>query len=248
MTQQTALSRYDFTFHGAALSALGEGALWWPEQSLLVVSDLHMGKSERHARRGGAALPPYEARDTIERLANLVTSTAVRNVICLGDSFDDDAAASALEPQAKDQLQALTQNYNWVWIEGNHDPAPSCYPGTSAAEITCGPLVFRHIATEGPNTEARGEVSGHYHPKAMLKGQSRPSFLVDEQRLILPAFGTYTGGLNCDAPVLQNLMGPNALAILTGPTPLACPLNELQNKRGFERTRARSFRPTRGRS
>ena len=227
MTPTSQISGYDFTFCGAALTALGQGALWWSDQSLLVVSDLHLGKSERHARRGGAALPPYEARDTLERLAGLLSATKAQNVICLGDSFDDDAAALALEPAARSQLNALSEPLNWTWIEGNHDPAPACFPGTSTSEHIIGPLVFRHIAAEETAATPLGEVSGHYHPKATLKGQSRRAFLLSEHRLILPAFGTYTGGLSSTAPVLRSLMGDNALAILTGPRPMACPLDRL---------------------
>lgn len=187
---------------------------------MLVVSDLHLGKSERMARLGGAALPPYEAIETLERLEADIAANGARVVVCLGDSFDDAAAAAGLDARIGDWLVRLQAGRRWVWIEGNHDPGPVALGGTHLAEMAAGPLVFRHIAEPG----TRGEVSGHYHPKARIASVSRRCFLVDRARLILPAYGTYTGGLRSDAPVLAGLMGPDALAILTGPVVRAIPM------------------------
>ena len=140
-------------------------------------------------------------------------------ILATGD-LSQDASLAAYERlrDALSQFDAPT-----YWIEGNHDPGPLDLPGTHRAEVTEGGLVFRHIATP-----AAGEVSGHYHPKARLglRGGSvtRPCFLVDRTRIILPAFGTYTGGLKTTAPELETLMGPEALAILTGKTAHAIPM------------------------
>ena len=109
---------------------------------------------------------------------------------------------------------------DWTWIEGNHDAGPVDVGGTHRAILTLGPLTFRHIA----EARASGEVSGHYHPKARLGGTARPCFLVDRDRLILPAYGHYTGGLPCEDAVLQSLMRPQALAILTGPRAIPLPM------------------------
>ncbi|MEY8800801.1 ligase-associated DNA damage response endonuclease PdeM [Leisingera sp. XS_AS12] len=214
------MTGYDFTLAGARLTALASGALWWADHRLLCVSDLHLGKSERHARCGGSPLPPYEGRDTLRRLETLVTALDPATVISLGDSFDDDAAARTLPAAELDQLRSLMGRRRWIWIEGNHDPAPVAFGGETLAELACGPLTFRHIAAPA----ARAEVSGHYHPKARLRSAARPCFLLDRSRLILPAFGTYTGGLRSSAPALTALMAPDALAILTGPTALPVPM------------------------
>lgn len=215
---------FDFTLAGARLTALASGALWWPDHELLCVSDLHLGKAERHARRGGAPLPPYETRDTLQRLSEALQLTRPRMVICLGDSFDDLAAARALPEPERLQLTGLQAGRRWIWIEGNHDPGPVDLGGTHLDTLTLGPLTFRHIAEPG----ARGEVSGHYHPKAQVKTRlrtiSRPAFLLDRDRLILPAFGTFTGGLRSTDPALARLMRPEALAILTGPSAQPVPM------------------------
>ncbi|WP_415921228.1 ligase-associated DNA damage response endonuclease PdeM [Tateyamaria sp. SN6-1] len=214
----------DLTLAGSALKALGSGALFWPAHSLLCVSDLHLGKAERIARRGGAQLPPYETRDTLTRLAADLDSTGARQVICLGDSFDDRTAAHALPEEERLWITRLQAGRTWIWIEGNHDPGPLEFGGTHRSEMVIGPLTFRHIA----QGDATGEVSGHYHPKATLhtrgRAVTRPAFLLDEQRLILPAYGTYTGGLRSHHPALATLMSPDALAILTGRTPVTIPL------------------------
>ncbi|AHD01628.1 ligase-associated DNA damage response endonuclease PdeM [Leisingera methylohalidivorans] len=214
------MTGFDFILAGARLTALGSGALWWAEHRLLCVSDLHLGKSERHARRGGSALPPYEGRDTLTRLDKLVADLNPATVVCLGDSFDDNAAAAALPEADRNQFQDLMRHRRWIWIEGNHDPAPTGLGGEHHATLPLGPLTFRHIAA--PSADA--EVSGHYHPKARVRSQSRPAFLLDASRLILPAFGTYTGGLRSTDPALTSLMAPNALAILTGPRALPVPM------------------------
>ena len=214
----------DLTLAGATLRALGSGALFWPDQSLLCISDLHLGKSERIARRGGSQLPPYETQDTLHRLTTDIEHTQARTVICLGDSFDDRAAAEALPEDDRLWIARLQAGREWVWIEGNHDPGPLEFGGAHRADLTIGPLTFRHIAQSG----AAGEVSGHYHPKATLhtrgRAVTRPAFLLDDQRLIMPAYGTYTGGLRSHDPALSCLMSPNAHAILTGQTPVTIPL------------------------
>ena len=214
----------DLSLRGAALKAMGSGALFWPDRALLCISDLHLGKAERTARRGGAQLPPYETRDTLTRLAADLDATGARHVICLGDSFDDRAAADALPEDERLWITRLQAGRTWVWIEGNHDPGPLEFGGTHMAEAAIGPLTFRHIA----QADAMGEVSGHYHPKATLhtrgRAVTRPAFLVDNQRLILPAYGTYTGGLRSHDPALACLMAPDAHAILTGQRPVTIPL------------------------
>jgi DNA ligase-associated metallophosphoesterase len=218
------MNDFDFIFCGASLKALPSGALWWPENALFCVSDLHLGKSERVARRTGQALPPYETRDTLDRLEKDLAATNARLVICLGDSFDDLVAAGCLPDRARLWINKLQTGRRWVWIEGNHDPGPVDFGGEHRNRIEIGGLTFRHVAT----TEPRGEVSGHYHPKARLhaKGRiiTRPAFIYDTDRLLLPAYGTYTGGLNTDSDILSGLMHDTAYAILTGPVPTRIPM------------------------
>ncbi len=215
---------HPFTLAGAPLIALPTGALYWPEENLLCVSDLHLGKSERRARLGAGALPPYETRDTLTRLEADLRITGAKTVICLGDSFDDTAAAGALSDAEKLWIATLQSGRRWVWIEGNHDPGPVDLGGAHLAELPIPPLTFRHIARPG----ASGELSGHYHPKAQVKTRgrsvSRPAFLIDSDRVILPAYGTYTGGLRSDNPALTRLMRAEAVAVLTGGAARAIPM------------------------
>ena len=207
-------------FHGETLHLMPSGALYWPARKLLAVSDLHLGKSERLARRGGALLPPYETQATLEKLDRDLEATGAETVICLGDSFDDLAALDGIEEASRLWLARLMAGRGWTWITGNHDPGPVEIGGTHRAELKLTPFTFRHIAEPAE----RAEISGHYHPKARLAGQSRPCFLADAARLILPAYGAYTGGLRCEDPVLSSLMAKDALAVLTGRKAIPMPM------------------------
>jgi len=219
------MTDHSFTLANAQLRARPDGTLWWPDERLLCVSDLHLGKSERIARRGGTLLPPYETRETLWRLDEAVSATAPATVICLGDSFDDLGAALAVSDETRTTLARLQAGRDWVWIEGNHDPGPVDLGGRHLREFKMHALAFRHIAAVTV-PDGEGEISGHYHPKAAIRGAGRrPCFLSNAARLILPAFGAYTGGMSARDPVLADLMGPEALAILTGkrafPVPVA---------------------------
>ncbi|MDU8910410.1 ligase-associated DNA damage response endonuclease PdeM [Aestuariicoccus sp. MJ-SS9] len=218
------MNAFAFSFHGASLRALASGALFWPEQTLLVVSDLHFGKAARLSAVGGAPLPPYDTRDTLMRLEADLEATGSKQVVCLGDSFDAPGLDAALPEAEQLWIARLQAGRRWLWIEGNHDPGLVALGGAHLAELRLGPLVFRHIAEAGET----GEVSGHYHPKARIAARgralSRPCFLLDEARLILPAYGTYTGGLFSHAAPLRGLMSETAQAILTGPRPVAVPM------------------------
>ena len=214
----------EISLSSAQLTALGSGALWWANQRLLCVSDLHLGKSERILRRGGTALPPYETQDTLSRLEADLDATDARIVICLGDNFDDLSAAQNLNEIERMWITKLQTGRRWIWIEGNHDPGPIDLGGSHLAELQLPPLTFRHIAQKGKS----GEVSGHYHPKVQLsirnKRITRPAFLLDVDRLILPAFGTYTGGLNSNDGTLTQIMRDDATAVMTGPVPHLVPM------------------------
>ncbi len=205
------MNGYTFSFCGTKCTALPSGALYLPDHGTLCVSDLHLGKSERIARRSGVMLPPYEVQETLQKLESDVAATTPDCVICLGDSFDDLDAVASLKEDMRLWLTLLQAGRKWVWIEGNHDPGPIDLGGVHLAEVQIGTLNFRHIATS-----ATAEVSGHYHPKHRVIGQSRPAFLYDKERLIMPAYGAYTGGLASHSPDLRKLFGKAPMAVLTG--------------------------------
>ena len=215
------MNSLDFTLHAQTLTALPSGALYHAAAGILCVSDLHLGKSDRIARRSGLMLPPYETQATLDKLNTDIDATNPSTVICLGDSFDDLTAADSLIEDARLWLLRLQAGRRWIWVEGNHDPGPVNLGGDHLAEVAAGGLVWRHIAEPG----AAGEVSGHYHPKLAMPGLSaRACFLFDSQRIILPAYGTYTGGLHCTALVLQALFAAPAYAILTGKRAILAPM------------------------
>lgn len=206
--------------NGARLQADPSGALVWPERGVLVVADLHLEKgSSYHGGRARQPLPPYDSAATLDRLEAVLTRHRPKTVICLGDSFHDRRAAERLSDDACARIAALTAAHRWIWIAGNHDPAPPAGLGGEVHEdIVLGGLVFRHAAH--PDHYGAGEVSGHYHPKAAVRVRGRRvsarCFAGDGRRLILPAFGAYTGGLNVLAPALRSLLGRGFAAHLIG--------------------------------
>ena len=208
-------------FCGETLTLLPSGALHWASRELLAVADLHIGKSERIARRSGTLLPPYDVDETLARLAVDVNALRPEIVLCLGDSFDDLTAAGALSGTIRTKVSQLQASRQWIWLEGNHDPGPANLGGSHLNEIRLGPFAFRHIAEIGADP---GEISGHFHPKARIRGTSRPCFMVDEARLILPAYGCYTGGLDWTASALRELFSRDAMAYLTGARVLPAPV------------------------
>ena len=187
---------------GAILEVLGvsfiadlSGALFWEEQGLLVVSDLHLEKGSSFARRG-VLLPPYDTAATLALLGILIGRRNPRMVIALGDSFHDSDAHNRLSRADSEAIVAMQARRDWIWISGNHDPAlPSDIGGIVAEEVAVGPIVFRHEPTGAP-----GEIAGHLHPKARVstRGRSmeRRCFACDGERAVMPAFGAYTGGLS----------------------------------------------------
>jgi len=184
--------------NGVALLPDVSGALFWPERETLIVADLHLEKGSSLARRG-SLLPPYDTAATLAVLDAVIAAHRPRRVICLGDSFHDAQAAESLSARDRGVLRRLSQGREWVWIAGNHDPAPprDC-GGELAGEIGIGDLVLRHEAKT--DAAVAGEISGHFHPKARvrLRGRAiaRRCFVYDGRRLIMPSFGAYTGGLD----------------------------------------------------
>jgi hypothetical protein len=195
-----------FTLGGASLVADPSGALHWPARDLVVFADLHLEKGSAFAARG-QLLPPYDTARTLARMAAVLKRLQPARVICLGDSFHDAEAAERLNPADADMLGSLIAAHDWTWIAGNHDPAPpETWGGRVEGEVALDGLTFRHEALP---LGFQAEVSGHFHPKARIRTRgrriSRPCFVEDGTRLILPAFGAYTGGLDVLAPAIRGL-------------------------------------------
>ena len=191
-------------------------ALYWPREQALLVADLHLEKASWYAQRG-QMLPPYDSRATLEQIALAVRETGARRVFTLGDNFHDSAGAHRMEPHAAGMLAALTRATDWVWITGNHDEhLPATIGGTIEDELTIAGIVLRHIAQAG---EVQPEMSGHFHPKLRLtvRGRhlARPCAVIGRnatgtQRMILPAFGALTGGMDAAAPEILAALKPAA--------------------------------------
>lgn len=196
-----------FSFAGEDFALVSQRALYWPREGALLVADLHLEKASFFAAHG-QMLPPYDSRETLERVADAVRLTGARRVYCLGDNFHDARGPERLEPHAAGMLDALTRATDWVWVTGNHDggAVPS---GTAVDELDVAGLVLRHAARAG---ETRAELSGHYHPRLRLAARGRtvvrPCAVASERKLILPAFGALTGGMDAADPAIIAAMQP----------------------------------------
>ena len=204
-----------FSFAGETFHATADGALFWPARQALLVADLHLEKASWFARLG-QFLPPYDSHATLTALAGEVERTGATRLFCLGDSFHDRFGSERLPESARMLLSELTSSLEWVWIVGNHDPgfADHC-GGRIEEEVELGGMVLRH---EAARDERRPEMSGHFHPKLRLhlKGRqvSRRCFVVSPAKLILPAFGALTGGLDARHPEILRSVGSDAAALV----------------------------------
>ena len=204
-----------FSFAGESFVAGAEGALYWPAQQALLAADLHLEKASWFARLG-QFLPPYDSHATLTALAGEVERTGATRLYCLGDSFHDRFGCERLPASARALLTDLTRRLEWTWIVGNHDPgfADHC-GGTLADEVELSGIILRHEAVSG---ETRPEMSGHFHPKLRLhlrgRSVSRRCFVASRTKLILPAFGSLTGGLDAHHPEIMKSVGNNAAALV----------------------------------
>ena len=208
-----------FSFAGEEFVLTQGRALYWPRERALLVADLHLEKASFFARHG-QMLPPYDSRETLERVALAIRETGARRVYTLGDNFHDSHGVQRLEPHAAGMLAALTRASDWVWITGNHDVGKDGHAmdaaagGTIAEEMEVAGLVLRHRARRG---ETRPELSGHFHPRLHLtvreRSIRRPCAVVSSDgrgsgRMILPAFGALTGGMNAADPAILGALQP----------------------------------------
>jgi uncharacterized protein len=204
-----------FSFAGETFVASPQGALHWPAQQALLVADLHLEKASWFARLG-QFLPPYDSVATLTALKEVVAATGVRRLYCLGDSFHDRFGCDRLTEHARSLLLEMTESLDWTWIVGNHDPgfADHC-GGTLVEEMEVSGIVLRH---EAIREDLRPEISGHFHPKfrVNVRGRhvSRRCFVATSTKLILPAFGSLTGGLDASHPEIMKSVGGRASALV----------------------------------
>jgi DNA ligase-associated metallophosphoesterase len=203
------------SFAGQSFQASPEGALYWPAQQALLVADLHLEKASWFARIG-QMLPPYDSIATLSALERDVERSGARRIFCLGDSFHDKYGCDRLPARAREMLTAMTSALDWVWIVGNHDAGFTDHcGGRIVEELRIDGLVLRHEAVKG---DPSPELSGHYHPKSRIakRGRlvSRRCYVASRTKLILPAYGALTGGLDAGHPEIVRKVGSDASALV----------------------------------
>ncbi|MFM9850309.1 MAG: ligase-associated DNA damage response endonuclease PdeM [Hyphomicrobiaceae bacterium] len=213
-THLTDYATHRLSLCGKALVADASGALYWPTERTLIVADLHLEKGSSFAARG-IMLPPYDTRQTLQRLAEVIDRFAPQHVIALGDSLHDRNASERIDATNLQMLSILQEDRDWTWITGNHDPeiAP-VFGGRIAEQLVIGGIRFTHVPGQG---RMAPEIAGHMHPAARLSLYGhiirRPCFVGNSRRLLLPAFGTFTGGLNVLNAAFMPLFGNDGMNV-----------------------------------
>ena len=202
------------TVSGRSMIADQSGALFWPSEDALIIADMHLEKGSHFAARG-QMLPPYDTRATLLALAAAIDKYEADNVIALGDSFHDADGPERMAPEDREILSIVQDDCDWYWVTGNHDPVlPDTIGGVILNELNVGGITLRHEPLPGPVTH---EIAGHMHPAARISlyGHTlrRPCFVGNGRRLILPAFGAYTGGLNVLDAAFEPLFGSDGFNV-----------------------------------
>ncbi len=209
-----------FRLGSVELAALSCGAVYWPAEQMLLVADLHLEKGAAFARRGWL-LPPHDSLETLGRLIAAVERTGARMVAALGDSFHDSAGARLMASDARALVDRLMGLAELIWVTGNHDgETAGGLGGRVVPELLVGGVCLRHEAVPG---FSRAEISGHFHPKVRVplrtgRQVSRPCLALAGERLVLPAYGAYAGGLSVDDRAFVSALGqsPDALVPVAG--------------------------------
>lgn len=199
-------------FCGEELVLDASGVIFWPAQNLLIVADLHFEKGKAFARQGNL-IPPLDTTITLDKLQVAIANYQPQIILSLGDSFHDIRTFGFIDPAIQDQLGNLSQKFHWIWISGNHDPfLPENIKGEIVAQKHIEGLLFRH---EPSQDSKPGEISGHLHPAKRIKRYGTSlrffCFATDFSRLIMPAFGAYTGGLELGHKAFDGLFDQKQL-------------------------------------
>jgi uncharacterized protein len=223
--------------HAIRLGALSftphmSGALYCASENMVLVADLHLEQGASLARRG-LHVPPFDTAVTLAMLESVLQETSARRLVLLGDSFHDAVAHEEIEPSVAARLKDITQRFDTIWISGNHDPvAPSILGGTCLDELVMGEITLRHIPAR--LKQGQFEIAGHLHPGATIEQRGTSvrakCFAADQYRIILPAFGSYTGAVNVRSSAFAHLFEqPTAQVWMIGKTAIhAFPFKRLR--------------------
>ena len=204
-----------FSFAGHEFAALPDGAVFWPARRALILADLHFEKASWFASFG-QMLPPYDSAATLSAIEALTVRLQPAEIWCLGDSFHDVRGCERLPAAEQARLRTLTSASRWMWVVGNHDRSiGNPCGGEVTDEALIAGLVLRHAADPA---DPRPELSGHFHPKLRVRVRgklvSRRCFIATGSKLILPAFGALTGGLDVHHPAIVRAVGRSGEALV----------------------------------
>ena len=175
----------------------------WREENILVVSDLHLEKGSSY-KLSGQFIPPYDTKDTLERLKKIIDKVKPNLLILLGDIFHDKYSLKRMNDTDKKLFNDIISKIKTIFVEGNHDANTLDLNRSTHKFYEKNNLFFKHIFSN----EKKLEISGHYHPSVSIKHKGIklrcPCFIVSKNKIILPSFGKYTGGLDLKEEAFSN--------------------------------------------
>lgn len=184
---------------GERLLLLPEKAVYWPAQAMLIIADIHFGKAASF-RALGVPVPRGTTTENLNALDALIAAHGARQVAFLGDFLHARAAHASSTQQAMLAWRATRPALRLLLVRGNHDRHAGDPAAALGIELVdephgIGPFAFCHH----PDLEASGyALAGHVHPAWVLATRfdalRLPCFVVGRQRMILPSFGSFTGG------------------------------------------------------
>ena len=181
-----------------------DGSVYWPDKKSLILGDLHLEKSSYFAKLGNF-LPPYDSFETLNKLEKSLNKLNVNKIILLGDIFHDKEGIKRLNKKLLKYLDYICKKFDVIWLVGNHDGIDRPKDAKFCKKYKIDNINFNHKSSK--NT--MNELSGHYHPKATLKlfktKISKPCFLIGKSKIILPAYGSFTGGIDSQDEIFKKI-------------------------------------------
>ena len=197
------MSNRTIDFAGHKMILHPSGSIFWPDQATLIVGDLHFEKASSF-HSSGQFLPPYDSCETLKKLESVMSDFFPKRLILLGDVFHDNDAWQRMAQIDQEHLAKLLKGTETVYVNGNHDRKVTLPSQFSGLMYTLSGVTFRHMMDAN---EQRPEISAHFHPMAIVKYRGtrirRACFVHKKNRILLPAFGALTGGLNVNDPALK---------------------------------------------
>ena len=192
----------DINFNNHKFQISNQGILFWFDKQIAIIADLHLEKGSSFGP-SGQFLPPYDSEETLNKIFKTIKNHKIKTIILLGDTFHDKNAFDRMSEKVFILFKSLIEKYEVIFILGNHESKFEIGRINFLNEYVIDDIHFIHQALQ----KSIFQISGHFHPVATIKSSIKKitakCLLHTNNHIILPSFGTYTGGLNINDPALK---------------------------------------------